>query len=229
MTRLVLGVTLVGSLAAGVPARADVINAIDSGSYDPTGAHSAQNDNYIAGELSGSERRDFIVFDLTTVVAEIVDASLRLYNPIGPPPFLNGYVSPDATETFTMFDVSTPVDTLRLSQAGAPGVAMFEDLGSGTSLGQIVMSAADNGTTVSILFNDAGVAALNAARGGLFAIGGAVTTLGSPGDEYVFGFSMADFNPDVRQLELNVVPEPATVALLLVGGACIARRRRQSH
>jgi len=73
-----------------------------------------------------------------------------------------------------------------------------------------------------------GLAALNAARGGLFALGGAWTSLASFGDEYVFGYTVAPDNPDVRQLEFRTlpsVPEPATLALLSIGALFAARRR----
>lgn len=224
MRRFIVGATLFATLAAA-PAHAAVINAIDSGWYNQTGMHFASNDNYLAGDLSGIEFHNFIVFDLTDVVTDIVSASLLLYNPDNALPALRGYVSPDPTETYQVYDVSTPIATLSLSNAGAAGVAIFDDLGSGTVFGQQTVSAADNGTVVSIVLNAEGIAALNAARGGQFAIGGALTTLGSPGDEFVFGFAQLLDNPQVRRLEFNSVPEPTTVTLLAIGGAFALRAR----
>jgi hypothetical protein len=215
---------MLGSLAVSAPASAAVINAIDSGWYNQTGTHVAQNDNYLAGEFSAAELRNFIVFDLTAVVNDIVSASLLLYNPDNALPALRGYVSPDPTETYQLYDVSTPIATLSLSNVGATGIAIFDDLGSGTVLGQQTVSAADNGAVVSIVLNADGIAALNAARGGQFAIGGALTTLGSPGDEFVFGFAELIDNPEVKQLQLTSVPEPATVALLGLAATFAMRR-----
>jgi hypothetical protein len=229
MRPIVLGLTLLGMLLAPAVARADVINAIDSGWYSEAGAHTAQNQNYLTGDLSGSGRRSFFVFDLTAVANEIVNASVQLYNPDNALPALRGYVSPDATETFRLYDVSTPVASLTASSAAGPaGVAVFDDLGSGSVFGERVVSVADNGTTVSVALNADGLAALNAARGGLFALGGALTSLGAFGDEYVFGFSVALDNPDIRRLEfrtIEAVPEPATIALLGLAGVFAARRR----
>ena len=226
MRRFVLGVTLLASFAGAVPARADVINAVDSGWYNSTGMHTAQNDNYVVGDLSGVLYHNFFVFDLTAVVDEILSATLHLYNPDNALPALRGYVSPDATETYELYDVTTPIATLSASNVGAAGIAIHNELGSGTVLGQTTASVADNGTTISIVLNADGLAALNAAKGGFFALGGAVTSLGSAGSEYIFGFSKALDNPDVRQLEFTTaVPEPATWTLLGIGAAFMARRR----
>jgi hypothetical protein len=226
MRRIVFGLTVLFALAA--PAHADVINAIDSGWYNSAGMHVAQNNNYIVGDASGTERRNFVVFDLTTVTDEILSASLDLYNPDDDLPALRGYVSPDPTESLALYEVTTAVDDVRLSQTGAAGVAIFDDLGSGVVFGERSVSAADNGTVVSIVINANGLAALNAARGGLFAIGGALTTLGSVGDEYVFGFSQSIGNPEVRQLtiETAAVPEPVSASLLALGLLLTVLRRR---
>jgi hypothetical protein len=167
------------------------------------------------------------VFDLTALTSEITSASLLLYNPDNALPALKGYVSPDPTETYRLHQVDTAIATLTASNVGAAGMQIFDDLGTGTVFGERVVSAADNGTTVAIALNADGIAALNAARGGLFAVGGAISTIGSPGAEYVFGFSVAIGNPDLRQLEFETtsVPEP-TMVVLLGSAAVLAARRR---
>lgn len=226
MKTLVLSLGVVCVLAAGVPAHASTIDATDSGWYNVSGTHLAQIDNYIVGAGNGSLYHNFFVFDLTAVSELVVGASLELYNPDNALPALKGYVSPDATETYALYDVSTPIDILQASNAGAVGQAVYDDLGSGSALGEVSVSAADNGTVVSIVLNAAGLEALNAARGGQFAIGGALATLGGASSEYLFGFSQAIGNPELRQLviETSAVPEPGV--LLLFGSAIAAAMRR---
>lgn len=227
MKSLVSRLCVVVALASGVPASAATIDATDSGWYNASGTHVAQNDNYIVGAGNGTLYHNFFVFDLTGVTDLVVSASLQLYNPDNALPALKGYISPDATETYALYDVSTAIGTVQASNAGAAGQAVYNDLGSGLEFGQVVVSAADNGSIVSVVLNDDGLAALNAARGGQFALGGALTTLGGASTEYLFGFSMSIGNPEVRQLvmETSAVPEPG-VLLLLGPALALALRRR---
>ena len=138
---------------------------------------------------------------------------MRLFNPL--------YLSDDPTETYTNYDVSTPIASLI---DGTGGVGAWDDLGSGTVYGDVVVSAADNGTFISIFLNAAAIADANAAAGGLFAIGGAVTTLG--GDtEIIFGLSGGG-NASDTQLIVKV-PEPGTLTVLAAMGLGVRRRRRR--
>jgi hypothetical protein len=68
-----------------------------------------------------------------------------------------------------------------------------------------VVSAADNSTVVAIPLNAAGVAAINAAAGGKFAIGGALTGLQFTNPAYVFGNTGAG----VKQLVLTLGSAPS--------------------
>jgi hypothetical protein len=197
---------------AGAPVTLD---AVDSGYYRANGLHTPSLENYLTGTFTGTEYRSFFVFDLSSVTGTINSAALRLFNP-DVSPFLKGYVSPDPAETLNFYDVTTPVSDITGNTAGVAG---FDDLGSGVFYGSRIVSAADNGTVVEIMLNGAAVSALNSGAG-LFALGGALSSISGPADQHVFGFSMAAFVPDHTRehvLDVTPIPEPATTALTTIG------------
>src|SRR5262249_53788717 len=154
-------------------------NYLDSGWWDSNGTHDAGNKNYFSGQDNRPQAWDFFVFDLTGIHQVITGARLRAFNPS------NGYGSPDPTEVFTGFDVTTPIPALRASGSGQTEI--FDDLGSGIALGTQTVSAADNGQVVTIDLNGDGVAYLEAHRGGLVALGGALNSITGREPRYLFG------------------------------------------
>lgn len=78
----------------------------------------------------------------------------RIYNPNSPvsPGFPYRYTSSDPTETYAVFDVSTPVADLAAGYGigSLAGQAIFSDLGSGQNFGMTAASLADNGKFVEI-------------------------------------------------------------------------------
>src|SRR5262249_28925503 len=152
---------------------------VDSGWWNSTGSHDQSNDNYITGQTLGNQYHDFFVFNLAGVHELIVGAQLRLTNPL--------YSSPDATETYSVFDVSTPIAAL--SARGSGRTDIFTDLGTGSDFGSQTVSSADNGQVVTVNLSPAALARLNAAAGGQVALGGALTTLAGSVDQFLFGFS----------------------------------------
>lgn len=211
------------------------LDAIDSGHYSNTGLHVASNPNYIVGEFTVDNEieRNFFVFDLSGVTQQIVGATLTIYNPSG------GYSSNDPSETWTLYDVTTPIVDLTASGGGATGgINVYNDLGSGTMFGSATVTSASNNTLVNVNLNNNAVAALNAARGGSFAIGGALTSLDGNinTEEVVFKFSSS--GTEVRRLTLQFGTDAAIGAPaltewgmilmgVLLGGSAIYLMRKK--
>jgi len=181
--------------------------------------------NYLAGEYETQEYRNYFTFDLSGVTDLIVSASLRIT--------AGTYRSPDASETFALFDVSTPFASLT---DGTGGVAAFTDLGSGTSYGSRAFTASDPyDIPVTFALNGAALTNLQAAVGALFGMGGAITTISGSADQLVFGGTGFNGGAPV-QLALETapappppppaVPEPATLTLLGTGLITLTARRR---
>jgi ABC-type transport system substrate-binding protein len=153
------------------------IDADFTGWWDSTGAHSSDNPNYGIGDgniAGGPDHHDFFVFDLSDVSGLITGAQLSIGNDAA------GYLAgiPAGLSQVSMWDVSTPIATLVADGTGQVGI--FNDLGSGTLFALTTVTAADDGTQVSFSLNDNALAALNAAEGSQFAIGGELTSTTVP-------------------------------------------------
>ncbi len=212
-TTIALGVV---AITASAQAQV-VIDTTDRGWYDNTGFHDPANDNYGVGNASRITVRNWFVFDLSTIDVEIVALQLRALNPV------DGFFSEDAFETYVNYDVTTNLTGLI---NGLGGVSAYIDLGSGTVYASYDASKSDNGTIIVIDLNAAAVADANAAAGGRWGIGGAITTLNG-GDEFLFGFTGGfPGNPADTQLVVILIPAPGVLALLGLAGLVGPTRRR---
>lgn len=150
-------------------AATSTIPATNFGFYHNNGTFTSGT-NHAVGYYTGNppgELRNFFTFNLTGLAGKITAAKLRAFNPA------SGFSSPQGTETYTLFDVSTPLTPLITLTAGT---AAFNDLGTGSQLGSVSVSASANGTVVEVNLNAAGITYLNSVNGTI-AIGGALTTL----------------------------------------------------
>ncbi|MBS1828438.1 MAG: BACON domain-containing protein [Acidobacteria bacterium] len=200
--KLAVVLLFLGSLGQ---AATTTVPAASFGFYHNNGTFTSST-NHAIGYYTGNppgELRNFFTFNLTGLAGKITAAKLRAFNPA------SGFSSPDPTETYTLFDVSTPLNTLTTLTGGT---AAFSDLGSGTQLGSVTVSNSANGTIVEVNLNAAGIAYLNSVNGTI-AIGGAITTLTSGGQsERLFNSASGVM---VRELVVtyNDAPVPCTFAL----------------
>ncbi|MBU0676483.1 MAG: PEP-CTERM sorting domain-containing protein [Verrucomicrobia bacterium] len=185
-----------------------ILHPIDRGRYANDGYHETLNAAYGVGYGGTFINNNFFVFNLGGLSEEVLSAELQLFNPWS--------ISPDPFETYATYDVNTDLTSL---MNGSGGTNAFNDLQSGNSYANVNISSADNGTTISMTLNAQAIQDINNSLGGLFAIGGTVTTLDIPRglQEELFGFTSTDNPADGVDLRLTIIPEPSVLGLLLLG------------
>jgi hypothetical protein len=203
--RLVLGAIFAVALAASSASAAVVsIDASVQGLFTSFGqnnkAYNAAPGNILCGRNNVSIFRNYFVFNLP---ANLIPAGQQVLaaEMIGKLPW-RGYLSVDATETWTLFDVS-PANYSVLVNEGASienRIDIFNDLGSGNDYGSRVMSIADEpapntvpGLVTVALSKPAFLTDLASRLGaGSIAIGGSITTLTGTTLQIVYGFTGYD-------------------------------------
>ncbi len=189
------------------------------GWVNDSGFNNPSNGVYISGSRNDVTYRSFFSFDLSGLSGSIESATLELdMSSIG----YRGYGSSDPSEAFVVRDVSGPT---------TGGLALFNDIGSGSIYGFSLVDSGDSVVTVSL-----GADFLGAINSGVsnVTLGGSVVTIdGSGANEYLFGQSERDQGVGAARLALTVdvsgssVPEPSTSLLgTFVLAMCVARRRR---
>ena len=156
-------IALLSLFLAGQHATAAVVNASNSGFYFENGGNLPTFHGagllYVKDVVSPSlEIRPYFVFDLSGI-GSVSSAVLRAYL------FADGYSSPDSSETWSLFEVTTDIPLL-----GTSGVSIFDDLGSGVAYGSVSVSANDQGSFVEVVLGADALTSLSASSG-LWAIG----------------------------------------------------------
>jgi hypothetical protein len=244
MTRCLM---IVAVVAVASPASADEITVksyLTGGfSADGTYANSPAFQNYRVGHspvTTVAERRNFFLFDLTTLPpmppGAILGGSLKLYVPHFAPGVTidpgDGYISPDPFEIyrlsatpFTPDEIAAPVHT------PASALAIYATLGMAPLAGEVAVSPADLGTFLDIPLTPGAIFAINSGMGSMkIALGGRLTTLSFiPPDELVFGFTDL-IGPHMKgkepKLVLTIIPAPGAAGVLGWAGVVACRRRR---
>ena len=160
--------------------------------------------------------RTFFTFDLSGIAGNVVAAELRMFN--------GSVTTPDATETISLYDVSTSAAEL-LSTTVTPET--FADLGTGVQYGSNSEFSNTAATTIrAFTLNATALAAINSNLGSKFSMGASMETLDLSRlvNEVAFTASSDSANATLR---LTVVPEPAGAlfALPALFGLATVRRR----
>ncbi len=158
------------SLCSSMSAQDVTVDAVGRGTVDGNGIHqgsyttSGLTNGYVVGRLAMSvpetRQRSFFVFDLPSapVGRQVASARLRLFVPNFATAVQGG-----PSEVF-LHDVDGPVSGLENATAA------FDDLGDDAPFGSRIYSDSDEGTFTEVALNAGGLAALNAAIGGQFAL-----------------------------------------------------------
>lgn len=154
------------------------VGASNSGYYTSGGDHNFIETDYLTGRYNNANYRSFVAFDLSGQTGTIQSVTLTLYTPT--------ILTSDGLETLAIYDVSTALSALLPNAFGAAGVATYNDLGTGTQFAIRNFTSTDNGTLVDITFNASGIAAVQAALGGQFAVGAALTSISGPSNQILF-------------------------------------------
>ena len=195
------------ALLGSATAHAQILNPLRSGWVNQGGSSSGipANHNYLVGNYSLQEHRNFFVFDLTGIHCVITSASLELYNPSAGVNPGNGYGG-DATETYDLTSTTSAPGALLGNFSVPTATAAFATLGTGSLFASVTTGAASNGTTLVLNFNAAGLAYLNANLGQQGAFGGRVSSLSGTSDQHFFAFSdPTGGNPLIQTPPVNLV------------------------
>lgn len=160
--------------------------------------------------------RTFFTFDLSGVVGSVTAAELRMFN--------GAVLTPDATETISLYDVSTSASQLISTTVTSE---IFADLGTGVQYGGNAEFSNTVATTIrAFSLNSAALSAINANRGSKFSMGASMETLASSpvNNEVAYAASSSSENATLR---LTIVPEPTVFAIGLPAlmGVTMLRRR----
>lgn len=207
------------------------LDATNSGWYYDDGSHVGYTEPNISTGvctacLYSGESRSFFLFDLSTVSAPVVSATLRISTGDTDGSF-GRLVTDDSFETYSLFDVSSDPSILPVGDTG--NTSLFDDLADGDLYGNYNLSS-----PLDLYINiDLSAAAINDINNAdaLFGIGGAITTLDNDLSRTQYAFGGTHLGGQTRELILTTVPVTPAIWLFgsgLIGLIGLARRKTRN-
>jgi hypothetical protein len=181
----------------------------DSGWFTSTTEEGPSGDNYVTGNISGSNFRSFLSFDIADLSSGVLSATLVLdtYNVATSSTelveFLGGVNNLDGDGAV---DSTTDANSLlTIEESSTPSSAeigsIYNALGTGPLYGSQIYTTADSGTQISIPLSSSFITDIN-------------TSLATGNSLFTVGLD------DVSQ-----VPEPGSIALIAIAASAALRRR----
>ncbi len=137
------------TVVSGGGTSSSTLGAVNRGWWNSYGSHSSTNDNTFTGRIDSRDYNSYFTFDVSDV-DPASDLVLRLE--------LESWWSPDASETVTVYDVSTPAAML---EASGTNVAIYTDLETGSSYATAVIHRTEVGTVIDMPLNAQAVGDFN--------------------------------------------------------------------
>lgn len=216
-----------------------ILDAVDTGSYDERGYCLLNDDSSTGITHLGARYRSnnsFFVFSIPEFDTDIQDVTLSLE--------LTMYASNDAFEDICISAVSTPIDQLIISHSYSVEVGMapeiYSDLMDGPELGVMQVNVGtlfpfvflpsfwEHGPVFSCILNQTAVQMIQDVEGGTFAVGMSLVNTRGDEDEWV-DFNSSFIHPDfqIQQLQITLIPEPATLLLVSIGAFLLRSGKRK--
>jgi hypothetical protein len=235
--RAISGLVMMVALAGVARATTIDLDTTVHGALDNFGSNNGADGsgagNVLAGQ-QGSYRgnpavfyHNYFVFDLSGITGKVTAATFHITD--------GGYLTfpSEPSETLGLFDVDSSNISALVNQNTNSDTTAYNDLGGGQQYGSGVFTSANLNQDVTITLDAAALANLNAAIGEQFAIGGAVTTLGTDPSSTaeLFAYSGANSTHPYLELTLASVPLPTSIysAAILLLGLEIHRRARPAR
>jgi hypothetical protein len=150
-----------------------ILSAVNRGWWNSTGAHTSGNDNTLTGQTS-NQYNSYYSFQLTGIIGTVISGELRLE--------VEAYSSGDASETLSVWDVSTAATTL---EASGTSTAIFNDLMTGNQYGTFTVLQTEVGQIKVIPLTPQAITDINNALGGAFSTGVHNDTVTGGGSQWV--------------------------------------------